>query len=536
MELSGSRPDAYFMPGLSRKTRRVRQIGFLIVATTIVLLLLLPTGAWSLAATGEGPHLPTGAPSAGSPPRTETVNSASRASGHIVSRPVLSTPLPDTPRPRTIPCQTGQCNLNLLCVTTSLYSVTLGSTSATVSWYDSSMSAGGNPFSNFISWQSSTGQGSANPASATYTITGLTQNVLYSWVAGATRVCGTTTYGDSGSNCFFVSSSGGGVCPLGTLGFSSVLLAAYGSPPYTAATVSYAVTPTTLAAGVTAAVTIWINGITHVISSGQVIAGLTAGQPYTYYVNVTAPGYIGYSYEGFFTTTCTNAILRGQVTIALAVPPTPVYGADIISQGSSIIASTDAGGNWAYSPGCAQFSYSISASAIGFYSSGTTRGTVVAGGTGTANIALSIWSTSDGGRAFYDIGGAYAGITPHQDVAIHVQSATSSVVSPLSSSSWPPAPPSGDTAALLLSGSDTSSAANPHSELVYDLGNALSPYISGSGPGPALSAPLDLSFWVFVPDSSHSGYSSFSTHFSVDAILSDTNTIDQEVVTLHAWA
>jgi hypothetical protein len=442
------------------------------------------------------------------------------------------TPTPAAPRPHYVSCGQFKCNLDEECVSVSGLSVSPGNAQATISWIDSSILTGGPSYSNFILYSTNPNNlgGTIPEGSSTASLSNLYLNVIYYFLAGASRTCGTITAGYTVAGCFFTSSTGGGVCPLGSLGLNSISVVV--GQYYNSATIGYSVTPTTLKAGSNYVASVWINGQTITPATNpQIVSALTPGDAYKFFVNVSAPGYVGASYVGYFGTGCTPSVFSGTVTIASSVPPTGIYGANIIQGGTYVAAVSDVNGNWEWSPGCSSFQYSLAAEAIGFDPGSASQGTLAAGGTANINSALPIWSTWDVGHAFFNLNQWYSnGVTPTLSSSTNVQNSQVATLSGLTSGSFPPDPPSGKGAALELSGTDTSSPSSPHSQAVYNLGPTPNPFLSsGSGPGPSLSGPLLLTFAVFVPDPGHQTYSSINTHFSVDAILSDGTTVDQEI-------
>jgi hypothetical protein len=464
---------------------------------------------------------------------TVTHGASPQSTRSSAAMPAITSPLRAGPSPHYVSCGPNTpCNLNGLCVTASGLEISPSSGQATLSWSDAGTEQGLS-FSNFIMYGTNPSSlaGPFAEGSASATITGLASNIVYYVVAGATRQCGQNTYGSSVSNCFYVTSTSGGVCPFGVMGITAS--ASPISPAYTSVSFTYSITPTTLVGGGTPTVSIWSNGQTSFpTSSPAVIGGFQANEGYTYYVNVTAPGYVGASFESTFGTGCTDSSLSGAVTILGSVPPTGVTGANIDQGGSTYVAISSAGGgSWLWSLGClsSSYAYSLTASAIGYSESGTDQGTLQPSTSASnVNFAVPIWSTSDADHAFQDMNSAYSTIATSYVSSVNARAYSAGEVSGLTSSSFPPTPPSGSTTVLQLSGTDTSTTGSPHSQVIYSLGNIPNPYTT-SGPGPSLSGPVELSFAVFVPDPGNPNHPSLNSHFSVDATISGGGTLHQSI-------
>lgn len=280
-------------------------------------------------------------------------------------------------------------------------------------------------------------------------------------------------------------------------------------------------------------------------ATSPIVFGTTA-QWYTAYISVTGaclePGGSAMRVWGG----CAQTAIEGYVRILGTT--TPVFDTEMQITGTGLSATPRGlGASGLYydtmgsSCGTSTSISQIWADALGFnqYISGGIN--LPAYNTTWLNISLSPVSTSTSAvftypgssNLTYDLNQYLnQNVTPTWsiDSSQNIQSGTTSLqwVSACrpSCQSTPPAPPSNtyNGKVLKLSAIDTSTGAagNHFSELGVALA-APSPWPAtyGAGASPAFSAPMFLEFNVYVPSSS------YNTHFSVDALLSDTAYLSQ---------
>lgn len=431
--------------------------------------------------------------------------------------------------PQTPTCFPAACNL--ACVSVAGMSASISSNAVTLTWADSS-NGPNKQFANTVFWgpNPNSWSGSANSPSTSYTISPLPLNTVEYFVVEANAVCQGINFGAwSSVGCAYTDSAGGGLCPIGTLGVSGVSIAV--QPGFTSVKFTWAVTPgTLLPTGNTAIVSVALNGQTHTgVSSPYVVTGLSQNSPgYDFWINASAPGYQSISYEGNFATTCPETEVTGNVYIAQAVPPKGIFGAEVYNFGT-IATTTDANGDYTVLLGCNAASYSLTSSAVGYFSSlGPVTGSLTPGQVQKGIVMeLPIYYTTQPGHAYFDYDNFAAPSNPTVIQSQSVQNPTFSVITGLSSTSYIPAPPSGSTSAWHISGKDISTGGQSY--VAFDLGRTPSPFGSGASAPPSLSGPTTLSFYVLVLAPNDPTYPSLNSHFAIDAKMSDGNWLDSEI-------
>lgn len=409
--------------------------------------------------------------------------------------------------------------------------------------------------------------GTASPPSTTHaittsggrnlvTLTVIAATVYYYHIYEISTLssCGSITPHQSNFTASFLAQAGtsggseGGNCPVGTaistnVSFTEPTHGGSATLTWKAQTVPYGL-PMTL----TTTVTIIPSGggnRNYNNATSPIVFGTTA-QWYTAQISVTGAclnsGYTQLRVWGG----CAQTAIEGYVRIAGST--TPVFDAELQIQGTGLSATPmGLGASGLYydtmgaSCGISTSITQIWTDALGFdqYMSGGIN--LPSYNTTWLNISLTPVSTASSAlftypgsaNLTYDLNQFLnQSVTPSWsiDSSLNIQSGSTqlqwvSACRP-SCQSTPPAPPSNtyNGKVLELSATDTSTTAagNHFSELGVAI-NAPSPWpsIYGAGASPALSAPMFLEFNVYVPSSS------YNTHFSVDALLSDTGYLSQ---------
>jgi hypothetical protein len=422
-------------------------------------------------------------------------------------------------------------NCDSFCIQVESLSMTsISSSSAKVSWTDKAKK-GTSPTDSFDYGTNPIQQNlHATPSGQSVTLTGLTLNTVYYYTAGASNVCktGVTSFSNLGG-CLFTSSTGVFNCPPGTMSISAVSVTTSHSGTW--GQFYWTVSPSTLnPPGNVASVALTVAGITYPgVTTGFTVTTLVASTTYSFSLVATANAYTDVTYRNSFNTNCVPTQVTGHVY--LKGTGTGIYGAEIYD-GANYKTQSDQNGFYQVAYGCASVNFQMRVKALGYDTSGvsTISGTATANQV-TPNIDFNVplWSTDQPGTVFWDENlytstfTAYG--TPSQVANLQVRYHTSSSGSVLGN------PPSGNAGhrVIWFSGNDTSSAATPHAYAAFDLGPAPSPFSAASHASPSLSAPIILSFNVFVYDPvSTSGVASVSSHFAVDALMSNSATLDSE--------
>lgn len=417
-------------------------------------------------------------------------------------------------------------NCNAVCVSIPQTSVTsISASSAKVAWSDitlkdasatDSFDYGTNPDNLNLG---------ATPSHHAVTLTGLTLNTIYYYVAQAELKCGASSYFAFANGCLFTISSGVYACASnGALSLSSVSATKYGSTG-TVEQISWILSPAALEPpGNSPIVNLQVGSVIyHGVSSPYLASGLSIQTTYMFELTASAPAYNSTSYSGVFNTNCVVTEISGYVYLRNS--GTGIYEADVWDN-DVFVAQTDTNGHYLVGFGCSPVSYRITAEAIGYNNSGAT----LASGNANANVntiidisGLQPYPTdTEGFTRFYNSDNhtlAFSSYGTAQNVA---GAGVTSITPPVEVGP----PPSGNSQILQFTGDDTSSSTSPTASAAFSLGTVVDP--DGSSGGIPLSAPVSLQFNVFIPVAGDPSYPTISGNFTVDAVLNDGSTLDSE--------
>ncbi|MCI4330271.1 MAG: hypothetical protein L3K19_00270 [Thermoplasmata archaeon] len=206
----------------------------------------------------------------------------------------------------------------------------------------------------------------------------------------------------------------------------------------------------------------------------------------------------------------------------------------VVPIGGAMTNITDANGHYAFAFSCSTGSaiVTVTARAMGYVTFTTGNAALSPHQTTWLNASINLTKTNDfglynspGGDSDYnlsypgDLGSTWT-VSDSSEISYQTTGVSASLVT----TGIPSGLPSGDSTVLKFTGTDGSSTSYPLAVSYVGLGTPPAPNIGITGTAlfPALSSPVFLEFYVYVPTSSA------SANFSVDALLSDGNFLSGE--------